>query len=320
MTGRIAALIVLTIFLSGCRTENSPSKVTFSGLGTVLSVIYSGEKDAELEKALKEDAFQVENELSYYRKDSFVSLINTKGYVEQVKVPEHVCRLIDKSLEFGKDTDGVFDITYKSEGVLWKKDAQNIPSDEQIKAKKELVGTDLVVTDCKKGTVKTLKEGVLIDLGGIAKGYAIDRAGEILKKKGYKDFIVNYGGDMLVCGSKGKKKWSVGIRDPEKNGKLLKTLKFGSKNCHGIATSGDYERFIEINGRKYSHIFDPRNGRPVKGASSVTVVADDALTADAVATSVSVGHDDEAFIKKIMEKFSVKIYTLVEKNKVLKEW
>lgn len=319
MVRKIIIFASVLIFTISCREGEKTNKVTFSGLGTVLSVIYSGEKNPELEEAVKNDAKLVENELSYYKKDSFVSQINTSGSKDSIKVPEHVCRLIDTSLKFGKNTDGAFDITYKSQGILWKKNADKIPTEEQLREKKDLVGTDLVVTDCEKGEVKTLKEGVLIDLGGIAKGYAIDRAGDIFKKNGYRDFIINYGGDMLVCGSKGKKQWTVGIRNPEKDGKLLKTLKFGAM-CHGIATSGDYERFIDINGKKYSHIFDPGNGKPVKGASSVTVVAEDALTADAIATSVSVRHHDDSFIKKIVEKFSVKIYTLVEKNKVLKQW
>ena len=320
MNRKITAFFIFLALFSACRNEDNMNKMTFSGLGTVLSVIYTGEKNIELENALKKDAETVENELSYYKESSFVSVINTDGYEKPVKVPDHVCRLIEKSIEFGKNTEGVFDITYKSEGILWKKDAEKVPSEDEIAEKNKLVGVELVRTDCQKGEVKTLKKGVLIDLGGIAKGYAIDRAGEILKAHGQKDFIINYGGDMLVCGSRGRKEWTIGIKNPDKNGKILKILKFGSKKCHGIATSGDYERFIEINGRKYSHIFDPRNGKPVKGANSVTVVAEDALTADAIATSVSVGHSDKGFIKKIMEKFSVKIYTLVEKNRVLKEW
>lgn len=309
MLKNIVVIFILTVFLSSCRSEDEINKMTFSGLGTVLSVIYAGERDANLESLIRKDAETVEKELSYYKKDSFVSLINTSGYGVPVKVPAHVCKLIEKSVEFCKKTDGVFDITYKSEGTFRK-----------IVAKKDLVGEDLVKVDCAQGNVKTAGKGVLIDLGGIAKGYAIDRAGDILKAHEKKDFIINYGGDMLVCGSKGKKKWTVGIKNPEENDQLLKTLKFGSKDCHGVATSGDYERFVEINGRKYSHIFDPRSGKPVKGASSVTVVAKDALTADVVATAVSVGHSEDDLIKKIMEKFSVKIYTLDEKNPVLKKW
>jgi len=320
MFKKIIVFILLTAFLSGCRSEDQINKITFSGLGTVLSVIYAGEKDPKLENLIREDAETVEKELSYYKKDSFVSLINTKGYEAPVKVPAHVCKLIEKSIDFCKKTEGVFDITYKSEGILWKNDAEKAPTKDQIAAKKDLVGGDLVKVDCLSGNVKTARKGVLIDLGGIAKGYAIDRAGDILKAHEKKDFIINYGGDMLVCGSKGKKKWTVGIKNPENNGELLKTLKFGSKDCHGIATSGDYERFIEINGRKYSHIFDPRSGRPVKGSSSVTVVAKDSLTADVIATAVSVGHSEDDLIKKIMEKFSVKIYTLDEKNPGLKKW
>lgn len=308
MLKNAVVVFILTAFFSGCMNEDKINKITFSGLGTVLSVIYVGERDSKLESLIKKDAETVEKELSYYREDSFVSLINTVGYKTPVKIPDHVCKLIEKSFEFCKKTDGVFDITYKSEGMLRK-----------IAGKDDYVA-DLVKVDCVEGTVKTAEKGVLIDLGGIAKGYAIDRAGDIIKAHGKQDFIINYGGDMLVCGSKGKKKWAVGIKNPEDNNRILKTLKFGSRDCHGIATSGDYERFVEISGQKHSHIFDPRSGKSVKGASSVTAVAKDALTADVAATAVSVGHSEDDLIKKIMEKFSVKIYTLDEKNPVLRKW
>jgi thiamine biosynthesis lipoprotein len=277
-------------------------------MGTVLNVIYTGEKKEVVEKMLKNDAEQVENDFSYYKKGSFVSLLNDKGASEDVSVPHHVCELIESSLNYGKDTEGVFDITYKSRGILW--DEGREPDEEQINKKKELTGHGLVKTDCTKNIVRFAKDGVRIDLGGIAKGYAIDRAGEILKKNGIQDFIINYGGDMLVCGKKGKKPWKVGIKNPEESNGFFKTLEFGEGSCTGVATSGDYERFFIIDDKKYSHIFDPRTGRPSVDARSVTVVAKNALIADVAATAVSVAIHEEVLIKKIMEKFKVKIYTL----------
>jgi len=266
-----------------CSERENIRNYTFSGMGTVLSVIYAGEKNDALEDLLRKD-------------------------VEEIEVPPHVCRLIETALKYGKMTDGVFDITYKSEGALW--DEGKEPGEKELKEKIKLTGSEMVSVDCEKNTVKFKKDGVKIDLGGIAKGYAIDRAGEIIKKNGTNNFIVNYGGDMLVCGKKGKDPWKIGIKNPDDPSDHLKTLVFGETDCTGVATSGDYERFFVINNKKYSHIFDPRTGRPAIDAKSVTVTAQNALTADVAATAVSVAIKEDELIKKIMEKFKVKIYTL----------
>lgn len=303
----IGIFVILAALANSC-VEEKTNSLTFAGMGTVLSVIYTGEKKDEIEKLLKEDIEHVEQDFSYYKKESHVSIINEKAASEDVVVPSHVCELIEKSLNFGKETGGVFDIAYKSRSVLWEEGRK--PDEEQIDEKNELMGLDLVKTDCIKNIVRFKNIGVKIDLGGIAKGYAIDRAGEILKKNGISNFIVNYGGDMLVCGRKGKKPWKVGIKDPEDANNFYKTLDFYEDGCTGVATSGDYERFFVIDGKKYSHIFDPRTGSPVANARSVTAVARDAITADVAATAISVVIGEEELIKKIMEKLRVKIYTL----------
>lgn len=317
---RFFLITALILAISGCSKETPVNSVEFSGIGTVLQVIYTGQKDVRLEELLKNDILTVENELSYYKPGSFISAINTRGYEGEVSVPHHVCTLIERSIRFGKDSDGVFDITYKSEGVLWEKNKDSEPAEAEIIEAKKNTGLEKVITDCTKNTVKTAQKGILLDLGGIAKGYAIDRAGDILRSIGHPDFIVNYGGDMLVCGKKGSDSWTVGIKDPDDTGHFLKKLEFSSGECKGVATSGDYERFLEIDNKKYSHIYDPRTGRPVDNARSVTIVGSNGEIADAVATAVSVAHREEALIKKIMEKFNVKIYTLTGPDKKWKEW
>lgn len=304
-------LIVLPVFSEllffSCRDNIKTNKVTFNGMGTVLSVIYTGGKNPEIERKLKRDVEWIEESLSYYKEESYVSKLNKDGHLAPVKVHPEVCRLIELSLDFLEKTDGAFDITYKSRGVLWEKGEE--PDEPDLLKSGMFTGKGLIDTDCKNNSVSFKKEGVRIDLGGIAKGYAIDRAGSILKNGNITDFIVNYGGDMLVCGKKGTKPWTVGIKNPGDKENILKTLTFTRTGCQGIATSGDYERFFVINGKKYSHIFDPRTGRPSENASSVTVVADSAVKADAIATAVSVLINEEHKIKKIMEKFNVKIYT-----------
>ncbi|MGI6394547.1 MAG: FAD:protein FMN transferase [bacterium] len=304
--------MVLISLLVACSKKEDIQSFSFQGMGTFLQVIYTGEKDSLLEEAVKKDAGLLERELSYYKPESFVSILNREGHLREVEVPMHVCELIEKALFYGKMSDGVFDIAYKSSGILWDKGV--VPEEDELLKKAKLLNFESVIADCTKSSIKFVAEGVKIDLGGIAKGYAIDRAGDIIKKSGKDNFIVNYGGDMLICGKKGKKPWAVGIRNPEKPSEVLKTLYFDSENCTGVATSGDYERFFVIEEIKYSHIFDPRTGHPVKDAKSVTVTAKNALIADVAATAISVAYSENELVKKIMEKFEVKLYTLSGSN------
>ena len=320
---RLAKIVFLVFLLSNfccCEFKTDLNTLTFSGMGTVLSIIYTGEKNEALEAAVKSDAEAVEADLSYYRESSFVSILNRKAHEKEVEVPEHVCRLIEKSLEYGKMSGGVFDITYKSTGELWENNGNKIPDEKTIEEKQRFVGADKVTVKCDENKIKFAGIGVKIDLGGVAKGYAIDRAGSIMKKYGVKNFIVNYGGDMLFCGNKGGKPWSIGIKNPDKPSEILKKLELGTSGCKGVATSGDYERFFVIEGEAFSHIMNPKTGKPVKDARSVTVVGEDATVADAAATAVSVALHEKEAVEKIMEKFRVKIYTLDGKDSVLKEW
>lgn len=317
---KIFFLLFLPGFFCGCTKQTEIQSLTFSGMGTVLSIIYTGEKNEALENAVKNDAKTVEDELSYYKDSSFVSLLNREAHEKEIEVPGHVCRLIEKSIEFGEMSGGVFDITYKSTGELWENNGNKIPDDKKIEEKQRFVGRDKLSVNCSENRIKFASKGVKIDLGGVAKGYAIDRAAEIMKKHGVENFIVNYGGDMLFCGNKGGKPWSIGIKNPDKPSEILKKLELGTSGCKGVATSGDYERFFMIEGQTFSHIMDPKTGKPVKDARSVTVIGENATLTDAVATAVSVALHEKETVKKIMEKFRVKIYTLSGEDSVLKEW
>lgn len=317
---KIVFLVFLLSSFCGCTKSVEIQNFTFSGMGTVLSVIYTGEKNEALENAVKKDAETVESELSYYKDSSFVSILNREAYEKEVVVPEHVCRLIEKSLEYGEMSGGVFDITYKSTGVLWENNGNKIPDEKTIEEKQRFVGSDKLSVNCAENRIKFAGIGVKIDLGGVAKGYAIDRAAEIMKKHGVGNFIVNYGGDMLFCGNKGGKPWSIGIKNPDKPSEILKKLELGTSGCKGVATSGDYERFFVIEGETFSHILNPKTGKPVKDARSVTVIGENATLTDAAATAVSVALHEKDAVKKIMEKFRVKIYTLSGEDSVLKEW
>ncbi len=275
----------------------------FFNMGTSLSVSYiSKVKDKKLEKEIVDYIEVFNNENSFYNKNSYISKINRDGYNHFIKVPNYFCKLLELSIKYSRESEYKFDITYKS------------PKDSR--------GVDNILVDCSNNRVKLLKKGVTIDTGGIAKGYAIDRVAKIIKRYNYKDFFVNFGGDIFICGSKNDKNWKIGIKDPYSN-KYLKILSkpIDNKNsCYSIATSGDYERYIVKDGKKYSHIIDPKTGRSIEGAHSITVIGDNATLTDTFATAISVGFKDDDYIKRISKRFNLKVYTLTGKNKILKEY
>jgi thiamine biosynthesis lipoprotein len=154
-----------------------------------------------------------------------------------------------------------------------------LPDPALVKEKLALVGWRNVVLDKKKRTVRLKKAGMRITLGGIAKGYAVDRSAQILWHAGFVDFILQAGGDMYVSGKKGSKAWTVGIRDPR--GKKEASFALAPVENHSFSTSGDYERGFVKDGVRYHHILDPRTGQPARKSRSVTIKAKDAFTADA---------------------------------------
>jgi thiamine biosynthesis lipoprotein len=153
------------------------------------------------------------------------------------------------------------------------------------------VGLDRIEIDSATGTVRLSEPGMALDLGGIAKGYALDRARLVIENFGVKAALVNAGGDILAVGEKAPgKPWRVGVQDPRRGNAMVAVASVKDKI---VVTSGDYERFFVKNGKRYHHILDPRTGYPATGLRSVTIVATDGLTADALATAVLVLGPDE---------------------------
>ncbi|MBN2693655.1 FAD:protein FMN transferase [bacterium] len=317
---KIVFFLILFTFISCSKREVEFQTISFWGMGTSLSITYEGSKNLKLEEEIKNYIREFEKEASYHNPESKISEINRVGYQKEIQISNELCQIIEKSIQFAKDTDGAFDITYKSEGFLWDIEKESVPTDSDVIKYKKLIGIDLLNVDCNKNSVSTKKEGVKIDVGGVAKGAAIDKTSLILKKYNQKNYLINYGGDILVCGKKRGKNWKLGIKDPFKKNEFFKIIEFDNKSCYSSATSGDYERYFIKDGKKYSHIIDPKTGYPVDGAHSVTVIADNATIADTLATAISVRHYDEDFIKKIMKKFNVKLYLLSGKSLNLKEY
>ncbi|MFQ5824685.1 MAG: FAD:protein FMN transferase [bacterium] len=228
---------------------------------------------------------RIENLLSCHLKDSEISKINNKASIEPVKVSNETFSIIKKSIAYSKKFDGLFDISIGPITELWgfNDDMKiTIPQKEKLISLLKLIDYKNIILNNKDTTVLFGAKGMKLDLGGIAKGYAIDRAVDVLKQKGIKHFLINAGGDIYAAGVKSKnKKWAIGVKHPRKPHTLLAKFELSD---FAVATSGDYERYADIDGIRYHHIINPKTGYPSNLCQSVTVLASTAEEADVWAT------------------------------------
>jgi thiamine biosynthesis lipoprotein len=210
------------------------------------------------------------NELmSHYRPDSQLSRINARAAVEPVAVDPELFDLLRTSVRFSELTGGAFDITYASVGYLYDYRRHVHPSDREIAAALPGVNYRNLILDASDHTVKFGREGMRIDLGGIAKGYACDRGVEILKRFGVANGLVTAGGDTRLLGDRRGRPWTIGIRHPDDHSRVVLSMPLADV---AISTSGDYERYFDEGGVRYHHIIDPKTGHSPSGVRSVTII------------------------------------------------
>ncbi|HAJ56547.1 MAG TPA: ApbE family lipoprotein [Candidatus Omnitrophica bacterium] len=237
-------------------------------------------------KAIVFDEFKrLQKAFDMFDEQSELSRLNKTG---ELTASEDLFFVLKKAREFYGLTEGAFDVTVAPVSILWKRaiTRSELPVVEAIEDALYLVGFDGVYLDEDTRQVKLLKMGAMIDLGGIAKGYAVDKAITMLKKAQVSSAIVNAGGNIYCLGPNGRKAWRVGIQDPRVSKNLSARIELIDK---AVATSGDYEQFFTFQNKRYSHIIDPKTGYPAdSGVISATIVADDAMTADVLSTSIVV--------------------------------
>jgi len=232
---------------------------------------------------------RIEALLSTYKSNSQTNLINDYAGIKAVKVDKEVIDLIQRSLKISTLTQGAFDITYGSiDKGLWNFDTNmtSLPDKETALSSVKLINYENVAVFPANGTVMLKNKGMRIGFGGIGKGYAADKAKQILINAGIESGIVNAAGDLITWGKQlNGSNWTIGIADPDQ-----KTQPFSALNISNmaIATSGNYEKYATINGVKYSHTIDPKTGLPVGGIKSVSIICSSAELADALATPVMV--------------------------------
>ena len=210
------------------------------------------------------EAERINQLMSTYIEDSHISVINRTAASEAVVADRELYSLIQRSLDISVLTRGAFDITYDSVGQHYDFRKRQRPDTDTVAFEKQRIGYRLVELDEAKGTVRYLEEGVRINLGGIAKGYVVERGVDILKSRGIRHAIVTAGGDSRLLGDRRGQPWGIGIRDPRKDGEVAITLPLSDE---AISTSGDYERFFDEDGVRYHHILAPEHGCAGRGCA-----------------------------------------------------
>ncbi len=262
-------------------------------MGTEVSVWLwhaNPEEGRRLVEAVFSEAERINELMSTYIDESRISEINREAASGPVAAGDELFLLVQRSLDISVLTRGAFDITYDSVGKHYDFRRRQRPDEATVEEEKGLIDYRLVELDEAGRTIQFKAAGVRINLGGIAKGYFVERGVDILKSRGVSNAIVTAGGDSRLLGDRRGKPWGIGIRDPRVDGEVAMQLPLVDE---AISTSGDYERYFDEDGVRYHHILAPSTGEPAEGVHSATVIGPDAVMTDALSTSVFVMGVDE---------------------------
>ena len=257
-------------------------------MGTEVSVhLWSDDPEAgrQAVEEVFDEAARIDRLMSTYKNESEISKINREAAIGPVTASTELFELIRRSLDISVLTRGAFDITYDSVGQHYDFRERQRPDAGTVEAERAFIDYRLIKLNKAAGTVFYEREGVRINLGGIAKGYVVERGIDLLRRRGVKSAIVTAGGDSRLLGDRRGRPWMVGIRDPRKDGEVAISVPLTDE---AISTSGDYERYFEEDGVRYHHIIKPSSGEPATGVHSATVFGPDAVITDALSTSVFV--------------------------------
>lgn len=285
-------LIILVISITGLTVQSQSifkREMGLMGCQFDITVVASSQNEANsyIDMAV-EEIQRIETMISSWKPSSQTSAINRNAGIKPVKVDDELFQLIKRSIKLSTITDGAFDISFASIDHIWKfnKQETTMPDQAKLLASVEAIGYEHIQLDESKSTVFLSKKGMKIGFGAIGKGYAADKAKKLLIEKGVKGGIINASGDMNTWGKKPDgNAWKVAITNPMEQTKSYGLFEI---NNQAVVTSGNYEKYVRINGERYSHIIDPRTGQPTKGILSVSVFAPKAEMADALATSIFV--------------------------------
>jgi thiamine biosynthesis lipoprotein len=235
--------------------------------------------------AVMAEMHRIDDLMSHYKPDSQLSRINAHAAQQPVQVDPELFDLIKLSTHYSEITEGAFDITYASVGHLYDYPHHIRPTEEQIKSALPAVNWRNMLLDPVHHTVRFEHQGMRIDVGGIGKGYAVDRCIDILKRRGIEHAVVTAGGDTRIIGDHMGRPWLVAIRHPDDEHKVVTRIPLSDS---AISTSGDYERFFDENGVRYHHIIDPRTGHSASKVRSATILGPTATQTDGMSKTAFV--------------------------------
>ncbi len=235
--------------------------------------------------AAMQEMHRIDHLMSPLKEDSELSRVNREAADHPVKISRELFDLIERSLYFSRISEGAFDITFSSVGYMYDYRKGVAPSDADIERALPGINYRHLILNPRDTTIEFTRKGTRIDLGGIAKGYAVDNCITLLAAMGFHQALVTAGGDSRILGDKGGRPWMTGIRDPRKEEESAVVIPLSDT---AISTSGDYERFFERDGERYHHILNPKTGKSVKDTRSATVIGPDATTTDALSTTLFV--------------------------------
>ncbi len=280
-------LLIPVLILAACQKPVNQVTRPLMGTSVNLTMVCDTDRAGTAAGAAFGEIERIEKLMSPVRPESDVYRLNHEGAVGPVTVGPETYDLIKKSVDISMETGGCFDITFAALEGLWNYKDKNFlpPSPAAVAALLPLVGSRNIILNPDRNSVSFARPGMKIGMGAIAKGYAVLKGLETLRKKGVKAGIVDAGGDLQVFGKKSFGPWVTGLRHPRKDAILLTV---DLEDMDAIATSGDYERFVMRGGVRYHHIIDPRTGHPAKGLTSVSVISKNAVLSDACATAIFV--------------------------------
>ena len=270
-------LFVLVLFISapGCADLKTVQK-TESIMGTEVTITVvarTAKEGGEAIDAGMAELRRLDAMMSLYKDTSEITKVNLAAGKAPVTVSPEMIEIVERATEISKLSGGVFDVTVGPLVVLWQMrlKEETVPTDREIDRVRPLVNYRNIIVDKKASTIFLKKPGMIMDLGGM-KGYIADRVADLIKKRGIQNAIIALAGDIWVLGRRDDgTPWRIGVQDPREHDKTLAVLEVSDKY---ISTSGDYERFVIRENKRYHHIIDPRTGRPSKGVISATLIGD----------------------------------------------
>ena len=287
---RVRALFAVTLALLCVQPAQAAwhERVVDGIMGTRISVELWADEGVDGEAAIDAviaEMRRIDTTMSTYKPESEVSQVNAHAAERAMPITDELFALLTQAVEFSRITEGAFDITYASVGFMYDFRRQQKPSEAQIKQALPAINYRHLVLDAKEHTVKFTQPGVRIDLGGIAKGHAVDRCIDLLQRRGIERALVTAGGDSRIMGDRFGQPWVVGLRHPDHKDEVFQRIPLVDA---AISTSGDYERFFEKDGVRYHHIIDPHSGHSASLVRSATIIGPNATTTDGLSKTAFV--------------------------------